>query len=82
MENEGRSAHSTLLPNTSKFHKRSNEELQGNFFRPNLQPTFLNTARRDLESKKPYNAENYGWLMVLGKTYPYQSSDTTIYMIK
>ena len=37
-------------PNTSKFHKRIYEELQGNFFRPNLQPTFLNTARR--ESKK------------------------------
>ena len=56
-------------PNTSKFHKIIFEELQGNFFRSNLQPTFLNAARRNLESKKPYNAENYGWLMVLGKTY-------------
>ena len=56
--------------NTGKFHKRIYEELQGNLFRPNLQPTFLNTAGRDLESKKPYNAENYGWLMVLGKTHP------------
>ena len=54
-------------PNTSKFHKRIYEELQRNFFRANLQPTFLNTARRNLESKKPYNAETYGWLMVLGK---------------
>ena len=54
-------------PNTSKFQKRIYEELQGNFFRPNLQPTFLNTARRNLESKEPYNAENYGWVMVLGK---------------
>ena len=57
-------------PNTRKFHKRIYEELQGNFFRSNLQPTFLNTARQNLESKKPYNAENYGWLMVLGKTHP------------
>ena len=50
-------------PNTSKFRKRVYEELQGNFFRPNLQP-------RDLESKKLYNAENYGSVMVLGKTHP------------
>ena len=57
-------------PNTSKFHKRICEELQGNFFRSNLQPTFLNTARLNLESKKPYNTENCGWLMVLGKTHP------------
>ena len=57
-------------PNTSKFHKRIYEELKVNFYRLNLQPTFLNTARRDFESKKPYNAENYGWLMVLGKTHP------------
>ena len=57
-------------PNTRKFHKRIYEELQGNFFRSNLQPTFLNTARRNLESKKTYNIENYGWLMVLGKTHP------------
>ena len=57
-------------PNTSKFHKRIYEELQGNFFKPNLQPTFLNTARRNLESKILNNAENYGWLMVLGKTHP------------
>ena len=64
-------------PNTGKFHKRIYEKLQANFFRPNLQPTFLNTARRDLESKKPYNAENYGWLMVLGKAplcFDYQKS--------
>ena len=57
-------------PNTRKFHQRICERFQGNFFRSNLQPTFLNTARRNLESKKPYNAENYGWLMVLGKTHP------------
>ena len=57
-------------PNAQTYQRRIYEELRGNFYRPNLNPTYLNTARHRLEKKKSFDAEDYGWLLVIGKEHP------------
>ena len=44
--------------------------MSGNFYRPNLKPSYLNTARHQLEKNKNFDAEDYGWLLVTGKEHP------------
>ena len=34
-----------------------------------MKPSYLNTARHQLEKKKNFNAEDYGWLLVIGKEH-------------
>ena len=57
-------------PNAQTYQRRIYEELRGNFYRPNLKPSYLNTARHQLEKKKNFDAEDYGWLLVIGKEHP------------
>ena len=35
-----------------------------------MKPSYLNTARHQLEKKKNFDAEDYGWLLVIGKEHP------------
>ena len=56
-------------PNAQTYQRRIYEELRGNFYRPNLKPSYLNTARHQLEEKKNFDAEDYGWLLVIGKEH-------------
>ena len=57
-------------PNAQTYQRRIYGELRGNFYRPNLKPSYLNTARHRLEKKKNFDAEDYGWLFVIGKEHP------------
>ena len=57
-------------PNAQTQQRRIYEELRGNFLRPNLKPSYLNTARHQLEKRKNFDAEDYGWLLVTGKEHP------------
>ena len=57
-------------PNAQTYQKRIYEELRGNLYRPNLKPSYLNTARHQLEKKKSFDAKDYGWLLVIGKEHP------------
>ena len=53
----------------AQTRRRIYEELKGNFCCPNLKPSYLNTARHQLEKRKNFDAENYGWLLVIGKEH-------------
>ena len=39
-------------PNAQTYQRRIYEELRGNFCRPNLKPSYLNTARHQLGKKE------------------------------
>ena len=39
-------------PNAQNYHRRIYEELRDNFYCPNLKPSYLNTARHQLEKKR------------------------------
>ena len=52
-------------PNAQTYQRRIYEELSGNFYRPNLKPSYLNTTRHQLKKKKNFDAEDYGWLLVI-----------------
>ena len=56
-------------PNAQTYQRRIYEELRGNFHRTNLKPSYLNTARHQLEKRKNFDAEDYGWLLVIGKEH-------------
>ena len=56
--------------NAQAYQRRIYEELRDNFYRPNLKPFYLNTARHQLEKKKNFDAEDYDWLLVIGKEHP------------
>ena len=45
--------------NAQTYHRRIYEELRGNFYRPNLKPSYLNTARHQLEKKKNFDAPSF-----------------------
>ena len=47
--------------NAQTYQRRIYEELRGNFYRPNLKPFYLITARHQLEKRKNFDAEDYGW---------------------
>ena len=57
-------------PNAQTYQRRIYDELRGNFYCPNLKPSYLNTTRHQLEKKKNFDAEDYGWLLVIGKEHP------------
>ena len=57
-------------PNAQTYQRRIYEELRGNFYRPNLKPSYLNTARHQLEKRKNVDAEDYGWWLIIGKEHP------------
>ena len=57
-------------PNAQPYQGRIYRELSGNFYRPNLKPSYLNTTRHQLEKKKNFDAEDYSWLSVIGKEHP------------
>ena len=57
-------------PNAQTYQRTIYEELRGNFYRPNLKPSYLNTARHQLEKRKNYDPEDYGWLLVIGEKAP------------
>ena len=57
-------------PNARTYQRRIYEELRGNFYHPNLKPSCLITARHQLEKRKNFDAEDYGWLLVIGKQHP------------
>ena len=57
-------------PNAQTYQRRICEELRGNFYLPNLKPSYLNTVRHQLEKRKNLDAEDYGWLLVIGKEHP------------
>ena len=57
-------------PNARTYKRRIYEELRGNFYHSNLKPSYLITARHQLEKRKNFDAEDYGWLLVIGKQHP------------
>ena len=57
-------------PNARTYQRRIYEELRSNFYHPNLKPSYLINARHQLEKRKNFDAEDYGWLLVTGKQHP------------